>query len=152
MGGLTARAYPVCIPSVNTKQHEILAAALRVDPSEVRWRFISDYYDGPISGLAQFHGRIFRFCCFPEDIPEQHLFVLHEISQEELAEELRVKAKFEELVGTHWSFDSEGKPLPQVARSEELSKRFYEEEKPPRNHEPRERPLVAWFDLAATAQ
>ena len=79
------RAQPLLAPvadpgiaprSMNTKHHESLTDALKVPASDVQWLFISDYYDGPISGLAQFRGSVFRFCCFPEDIPEQHVFVL----------------------------------------------------------------------------
>jgi hypothetical protein len=124
----------------------ILTAALRVSPSDVRFHFIANYYDGPISGLAFFRGRIHRFCCFPKDIPDQHVYVLHELTPEELTEELRIKVKFETLVGTHWSFDAEGKRLPHALRSEESRQRFYDEEKPPVEVDPRDRAVVAWFD------
>ena len=127
----------------------ILKDDLRISPSELRWHFIADYYDGPISGLAFFRQRLYRFCCFPEDIPEQHVYVLHELTQDELAEELRIKKKFEALVGTHWSFDGEGKPLPQVMHSKESWKRFYEDEKSDRRVDPWDRPVVAWFDVRA---
>ena len=84
---------------------KILTDALRVSPSEVRWHFAADYYDGPISGLAFFRERIYRFCCFLEDVPEHHVYVLHELAPEELTEELRIKEKFETFVGTHSSYD-----------------------------------------------
>ncbi|HEY3320956.1 MAG TPA: hypothetical protein VGP72_10865 [Planctomycetota bacterium] len=131
-----------------TDRSSILTEALRVKSSEVRWHFIADYYDGPISGLAFFRERLYRFCCFPEDLPEQHIYVLHELSHEELKEELRIKEKFEALVGTHWSFDRDGNPLPPAVRPEESLKRFYDEEKFERSAEPSDRPLVAWFDVA----
>jgi hypothetical protein len=124
----------------------ILAEALRVNPSDVRWHFTADYYDGPISGLAIFRDRLYRFCCFPEDIPDHHVYVLHELTPEELTEELRIKAKFEALVGTHWSYDREGNPLPKVLRRGD-SKRFYDEEKSNPSPDPRDRPVVAWFDV-----
>src|SRR4030095_432824 len=107
----------------------LLANALRVSPEEVRWYFTADYYDGPISGLAIFRGRICRFCCFPEDIPSQHVYVLHELQPDELAEELRIKEKCEAYVGTHFSFDTDGKSLAHVVRSQDSWKRFYEEER-----------------------
>jgi len=124
----------------------LLTDALRVDPSEVRWHFVGDYYDGAISGLAYFRDRLYRFCCFPEDIPEHQVYVLHELAAEELAEELRIKAKFETLVGTHCSYDRDGKPLPGLLRSAESQKRFYDEEKFNRTADPWDRPVVAWFD------
>jgi hypothetical protein len=126
----------------------ILTQALRVSAREVLWHFTADYYDGPISGLAFFKERLYRFCCFPEDIPQHHVYVLHELTAVEMAEELRLKAKFEELVGTHWSYDKDGKPLPEVLRSQESWKQFYGEEKFGHRPDPRDRPVVAWFDAA----
>lgn len=128
--------------------HQLLAKDRRVAASEVKWYFISDFYDGPISGLALFRGRIVRFCCFPEDVPEQRIYVLQELTEEELAEELRVKQKFELLVGTHGCFDADGKLLPPVIRSEESQKRFFEEEGPTQtsNPHPKDRPVIGWFD------
>lgn len=125
----------------------ILKDDLRIGPNELRWHFIADYYDGPISGLAFFREHLYRFCCFPEDIPEHHVYVLHELTPDELVEELRIKTKFEILVGTHCSFDREGKPLPRVLRPEESSKRFYDEEKIDLKVTPWDRPVVAWFDV-----
>lgn len=127
----------------------ILTDALKVSSNDVRWHFTADYYDGPISGLALFRERLYRFCCFPEDIPEHHVYVLHELTAEELTEELRIKAKFETLVGTHWSFDLEGRPLPHSLRPEESYRRYYEEEKFKREVDPWDRPVIAWFDVSA---
>ena len=128
---------------------KILAEALKVKRSEVLWHFTADYYDGPISGLAYYRNKLYRFCCFPEDVPEQHVYVLHELTPEELAEALRVKAKFETLVGTHWSFDTDGYPLPHVVRDESSWRRFYDEEGIDRRRaEPTDRPVIAWFDIA----
>jgi hypothetical protein len=124
----------------------LLTDALKVRPSDIRWHFIADYYDGPISGLALFRERLCRFCCFQEDIPEHHIYVLQELTAEELAEELHSKAKFEMLVGTHFSFDLQGIPLPRVLRSKESQKQFYDENKHSRIAEPWDRPVVAWFD------
>ena len=67
----------------------ILKEALKVKPTDVHWHFIADYYDGPISGLLYFRGGIYRFCCFPEDIPDQHIYVVQELTPEELNEECR---------------------------------------------------------------
>ena len=85
-----------------------LDPSLEVHRSEVRWYFIADFYDALIFGLAHHGGRVVRFCCFQEDIPDQQIFVLHELNASELGVELRVKAKFEALVGTHWSLNEVG--------------------------------------------
>lgn len=130
-------------------RNEILKQTLKVKASEVRWHFIANYYDGPISGLAFFRERLYRFCCFPEDIPDHYVYVLQELTPEELKEELRLKAKFEALVGTHYSFDQNGERVGRVMRSEESTKRFYAEEKSDHQPDPCDPwacPVVAWFD------
>lgn len=129
----------------------VLTDALKVSPSEVRWHFIADYYDGPIAGLAFFRDRLYRCCCFREDVPDHHIYVLQELTAEELAEELRVKAKFEAMCGTHNSFDEEGEPLPHAVQSEASCKRYAEEEKYV-DPDPWDRAVFAWFDTASGDQ
>ena len=131
---------------MSRNRSDVLVPALKVEPSEVRWHFIADYYDGPIAGLAFFRERIHRFCCFQEDIPDQCVYVLHELTPRELEVELLAKKNFEDSVGTHWSFDEEGKPLPPVKLSREVSEKYYEGKAPMRSPEPWDRPVVAWFD------
>jgi hypothetical protein len=130
-----------------TDRSNLLTDVFRVNCNDVRWYFIADYYDGPISGLAFFRSRLYRFCCFPEDIPKQHIYVLQDLTAAELMEELRIKAKFETLVGTHWSFDKEGNPLPCALKIAESQQRFYAEEKCDLSPAPGDRPIIAWFDI-----
>jgi hypothetical protein len=132
---------------MQSDRSKILTNALRVNSTDVRWYFIADYYDAPVSGLAFFREHLYPFNCFPEDFPEHHIYVLHKLTPEELTEELRIKAKFEALVGTHWSFDRDGKPSPRVVRPKELWKGFYDEETFGTRADPRDRPVVAWFDV-----
>ena len=61
---------------------------------------------------------------------------------------LRVKAKFEVLVGTHWSFNEVGEPLSKQMRDETLTQRFYLEESPLPAVTPESRPIIGWFSLA----
>lgn len=126
----------------------VLTDALKVSRSEVRWHFIHDKYDGPIAGLAFFRDRLYRCCRFREAVSDHRVYVLQELTAEELAEELRVKAKFEMMVGTHWSFDDKGDPLPEVIQPESSCKRYSEEEK---YVEPDlwDRPVFGWFDTAS---
>lgn len=133
-----------------TDRASILIETLKVKSAAVHWHFIADYYDGPISGLAYYQKRLFRFCCFPEDIPNQHVYVLQDLTPDELVEELRIKDKFERLVGTHWSFDFDGKPLPSISRDKLLAGQFYDEESIVRERQPSDRQIVAWFDCAGT--
>jgi hypothetical protein len=123
-----------------------LDESLRVEFGEANWFFIADYYDGPISGLAYFRKTLHRFCCFPDDIPDHFVYVLHELSEAEQVELLRQKEKFEQMVGTHWSFDVDGQPLALVTLAPALSQQYYAEEKYV-SVWPDERPIVAWFRL-----
>lgn len=128
---------------------ELLNPSLRVPATEVRWYFLSDFYDGPIAGLAIFQGRILRFCCFQEDIPYQRTYVLQELTPDELAEAKRRKAKFERMVGTVGSFDESGAMLPAFTADDESRARFFEEEPHPDAPEPYDRPIAAWFEFPA---
>lgn len=128
----------------------LLAPHLRVGIEEIKWHFISDYWGGPISGLAYFQGDLYRFCCFPEDVPNQEVYVLHFLTEEEKVRELAEKARFEAHVGTHWSYDHDGQQLPHVPRCPDQQLRYFEErhkrlQKPP---EPKDRPVAVWFKTA----
>lgn len=48
----------------------ILKPEKEIDCNEINWCFISDYYDGPIEGLLYYKDKIWKFCCFREDVPE----------------------------------------------------------------------------------
>ena len=126
----------------------ILKPALQVDGKEVQWYFIADYYDAPIAGLAFFRGRVHRFCCFQEDVPEQHVYVLHALTPEELSVELLHKQRFEASVGTHWSFDEAGQPLAAIQPPAGAAQRFYDKNTPEPSPQPSDRPIVAWFDIS----
>lgn len=98
---------------------------------EIKWTdlilfFISDYYDGPIEGLAYYKGELVRFRCDQETLfNKQRLYLIEKLSEQELVYELKEKKDFEENVGTHWSFDKDGNPLPRVIKASELQKRYY---------------------------
>ncbi len=126
---------------------ELLDPMRQVSAQDVRWFFLSDFYDGPIAGLAIFRSRILRFCCFQEDIPGQRIYVLQELSDEELIEEKRVKAKFERMVGTYGCFSEDGDLMPSFVGDEASRAQFFAEEPEHRTPEPFDRPVVAWFEL-----
>lgn len=130
------------------ERSDFLVPHLRVDAHEVTWFFISDYWAGPVAGLAFFEGQLFRFCCFPEDVPEQRIYVLQVLTEEEKARELAEKERFEQLMGTHWSYDLHGQPLPHIVRAPELQQSYLKEKKERPTPEPRDRPVALWFDIA----
>jgi hypothetical protein len=135
---------------MSQSRESVLVPALKIPAADVQWYFMSAYYDGPISGLAIYRGRILRFCCFPEDISKQTTYVLQELSEAELVEEKRVKRKFETMVGTHGCFDEQGELLPEFFGSDESRAQFFREEPPDSSRVPTpyDRPVVAWFDTA----
>lgn len=130
---------------------KILAPHLRVEKEDIKWHFISDYWGGPLAGLAFFEGELYRFCCFPEDVPHQTVYVLHFLTEEEKEWELAEKARFEAHVGTHWSYDHDGQQLPHVTRSPEQQLRYFEERHSGASRktpDPRDRSVAVWFDIA----
>lgn len=101
---------------------------------------------------ANFRSRVvsrshLSFLLFFRGHSEASCLLLQELTPEELREELRIKAKFETFVGTHWSFNPEGKHLSHVLHPRESWNRFYDEEKLDRGANPWNRPVVAWFDV-----
>lgn len=125
---------------------DLLNPTLRVSAREVRWFFLNEYYDGPVAGLAIFDGRIHRFCCFQEDVPHQQVYVLQKLTDDEMAEEIRVKSKFERMVGTYGCFDERGELLPSFMADDASKAQFFAEESFGPTPEPYDRPIVAWFD------
>ena len=133
---------------MKTDGSALLRHELKVPASDVRWLFIADFYDGPISGLVVFRGKIYSFCCFPEDIPGQSIYVLHALSEAELFEKLADKEQFEQLVGTHGSFDQDGARKPYVLRSKESQKKYYAEQRVQYSTDPNAKPVEVWFDTS----
>ncbi|WP_372365355.1 hypothetical protein [Candidatus Uabimicrobium sp. HlEnr_7] len=133
---------------MNKDRNQILLDSLKVDQTEIKWCFIANYYDGPISGLLHFEKAIYRFCCFEEDIPEQHVYVIQKLTLSELNRELEDKVKFENMVGTHNSFDENGQPLPKNTNATKQSaKQYYDEQTKFKNPSPWDQQVVAWFTL-----
>ncbi len=135
---------------MSASRDTILAPSLKIPARDVSWYFMADYYDRPISGLAIYQKRIFRFCRFEEDISRQSIYVLQELTAAELEEEVRVKRKFQQMVGTYGCFDEEGKLLPKFVGDDASRERFFSEESYDRTSKPSpfERPIIAWFDAS----
>lgn len=132
---------------MNRSREALLDPALKVSSNDVRWYFITDFYDGPIAGLAFFRERVLRFCCFEEDVPYQRIYVLQELTEAELKEEKRLKAKFERKVGTHGCFDERGSLLPPFHASDDSCAQYFAEESHRVVPQPYDQPIVAWFEF-----
>jgi hypothetical protein len=82
--------------------------------------FCSDYYDMPLTGLARYAGELCWFRCDEET----EIYKLYRLDETQLANELERMRAFEELVGTHWSYE-----VPIVERKQrplEFQRKFYE--------------------------
>lgn len=89
--------------------------------TEIIW--VTNWYDGPISGLARLNERTVWF----DGDPYAGSWSLYALQSEEVAAELEAKSRFEELVGTHWSFDV---PAEQRVQRPRESQRAYFDENP----------------------
>ena len=134
--------------SVPMRRNEILRDVLQIPYDEIKWVFISDYYDGPVEGLVRHKGGLFQFCCFSGDMPNQKIFVIHRLGVVELEQEIRAKEKFERMVGAHWSFDELGHPLPKSKRTEVGAKQYYGEQANKAKVEPGDSEVYGWFRVA----
>lgn len=69
---------------------------------EPRLYYIMDYYDVPLSGLCLYNNETYYFEFIHEEI--YGLFKLHEEDKYSI---LRQKKDFDEMVGSHWSFNKD---------------------------------------------
>lgn len=87
--------------------------APRVPRDRVRLMWTFDFYDGPVSGLAELDGEMLWFC-LAEEAEEAELtewyrrFWLVRLSSDELTRLQRCARDFEAHVGTHWSGEGDG--------------------------------------------
>ena len=126
----------------------ILQPEKEIDCSEINWCFISDYYDGPIEGLLYYKDKIWKFCCFREDVPEQSIYVILRLSDEELKHEINSKSRFEEMVGTHWSYDKNRERLPESGATIDTKNRYYESQTESEVYTPYSHKIEAWFNVS----
>jgi hypothetical protein len=121
----------------------------RAHSDELRMLWIDDYYDGPLSGMLLFKGRLCRYeCC---DLADEHgnanvwRYVIRELSDDQIADEERWHALFVEHVGDHWTIHGDGhrgavKPASEHAK-------FYDEYNKRGRVDYSTRPIVAWFEM-----
>ena len=101
-----------------------------MDDAYMLWH--SDYYDGPLSGLAVYKGKKVWFQCIEwedENLFNMRIFNLHELSKEELEEEERWHQFFCDNVGYHCNYDDGARADRGNEYTEESMKHFYDEAK-----------------------
>lgn len=84
--------------------------------SKVRVKYHNGYYDGPISGVAEWQGKRYYFHMIEESEPDEdeeepswyRRYALYDLTPEEWAEEDARQASFERHVGTHTTYRDDG--------------------------------------------
>ena len=98
----------------------------RIPAEEVRLLWVSDFWDGPLEGIAEYRGeRCLYVVAEPDRIgapDEERSWVLYRLTDEQLREQERWHALFVKYVGGH--FDHTGTASPELARKEDWE-RFY---------------------------
>ncbi|TQF12896.1 hypothetical protein FJV41_26625 [Myxococcus llanfairpwllgwyngyllgogerychwyrndrobwllllantysiliogogogochensis] len=107
--------------------HELdLTKLPRLRSEEVKLLWVSNFWDGPLEGMAEYRGeRCFYVVAEQELIAardEMRRWVLYRLTPEQLGEEERWHALFVRHVGAH--FDFTGTPAPEGAHPH--PERFYE--------------------------
>src|SRR5258706_13714445 len=77
----------------------------------VRLVTISNWFDGPLAGLAAYEGRTHWYegrDPLSDDEGNAWEYVLYVLSASELTHELDRHEAFRQLVGTHWDLDDDG--------------------------------------------
>ncbi len=79
-----------------------------VEQPDLRMLWHNGYYDGPLSGMCKWDGKLYYFDVAYDDEEESELdyrkYNLYELTQEELEEELRTHRLFETNVGYHSNY------------------------------------------------
>lgn len=75
------------------------------DHPKIVMLWYSDYYDGPLSGLATYNGKkVWYVCVEMDEVIDIRKFGIYELSDAELAEEEHWHGLFQELVGYHCDY------------------------------------------------
>lgn len=71
--------------------------------------FVTNYYDGPLSGLCKYNGQLCKFTCVEEDDDGTRYFDVYSLTPWEKIKALWNKKKFELCVGYHCSYKNNKK-------------------------------------------
>lgn len=125
------------------------AASQPVELEGVRLLFHTDWWDGPLTGLAEYQGREYFFDAVWDEAADDRTYprrlLLRTITDAEIAEEWRVHRPFEHLVGTHCC--AHDGVTERVMRSQSDQKKFFEMF-PPTGEKPyADRPVIGAFTV-----
>ncbi len=127
---------------------------LRVDLERVRLVSASDYWDGPLSGLAELDGKAVWFHFADEENEDDdddswyRRFFLVDLPPQRLAAAHALQAAFQRHVGTHFDYDgSDHERDPSRVRPQAEWRKFYEAHPNETADSYVDCRVVGWFEL-----
>lgn len=111
--------------------------------------WITDYWDGPLQGLATYEERLHWFeveSFDPDDPPTVRTYALYPLSDDEVAAEEALHRLFRKHVGTHTDWHLRGTP-DAVVHPESKWASFYDSAEAKRDRVYTTRPAVGRFTL-----
>ncbi|HET6252257.1 MAG TPA: hypothetical protein VFE47_31515 [Tepidisphaeraceae bacterium] len=140
---------------------EMTVASLRgshvqIPFSQIEMISISDFWDGPLMGMAGYAGQVYWYNIIaPSDgeetanpgfdgFGEPRAFALFQLTEAQLREEQRWHSLFEEKVGTHWSCKREARGELKPAS---MHREFFEPASKRDRLDLRSATVVGWFEM-----
>lgn len=111
--------------------------------------WLTDYWDGPLEGLATYEGRLhwFKVESFDaDDPPSVRTYVLYPLSEDEAADEEALHQLFQEHVGTHTDWQLRGTRDARVHQDSNWAS-FYDSPEAKRHRDYTTRPPTGRFTL-----
>ena len=119
-----------------------------VDKAEVRMLWHSDFWDVPLNGLATYQGRKYWFQTLEDlrrnDLAEM-IYLLVELSDEQITEEEYWHELFREQVGTHTDYDEQGHRKTGSLMPESAQKKYFDARKSRKGHDFANNRVIGWF-------
>jgi hypothetical protein len=118
-----------------------LADVKQLSSDELRVLWTVDFYDGELSGIVFFDGKVrwFEFCA---EVEKRRRYVVYELSEAEVADEQYWHALFVEHVGDHWTAGSPGKVKPVSEHA-----KFFDAYAKRSPVDYSRNPILGWFEL-----
>lgn len=120
--------------------------------TNVTWRYISGFYDGPLSGLAVLPDGTEAWAIVFEECDQEDAvcgfyrrYRLIKMTSEAAEWEAMRHAAFQRYVGTHWDFGEDGNRGTVAPNG--LHRRYYEAYPPHSNEWEPEGALIGWFQV-----
>lgn len=112
--------------------------------------WVTDFWDGPLNGLALYEGRCHWFeveSFDPDHPPEIRKYILYPLTDDEIVAEEALHDLFRKHVGTHTDWDVRGTP-DAVVRPQTEHAAFYDSAEAQRDRDYTTRPAIGWFRLS----